>query len=518
MKRAEILLPILLALLAAAPARASEALLVRGDAVVRVDDPALPAPVGEDCAAARTPAQAPIAASAAAGRTVSGTLDRFVQAGALSAADRDRYAEAYHHAQAVRGRLGGRPKAELAAVVRQLEAFVKRGVLTSTRVPPVFTQLERNTQYWQRGTIPVAKQPAVRPCTGKAGLGGARVIFDGDETVYQWYPGQGLQLQQLATFGRANALVNACRTDGPKVSIPCDKDRLRRALDGIEATAVDRGGFAAWEYYFAFGGGRPPWISGLAQGTAIQALTHGSQVLGEPRYLELAGRAVGAFRRAAPVGVRVRGARGPHFLIYSYAPSLRVFNAFFQALNGLYDYAEAADDDAARALFRSADREGRREARLVDTGAWSRYSLRGAESDLGYHRLVRDFLRGLCERTKASVYCATAERFTSYQARPARVRVTGAGRGGVRVWLSKISCVTLRAGGRPVLTRVLPRGTSTLPGVAKRPVVVDAKDLNGHHTVVRAGSKQIPGLPTTTPEPSFASATTWSPLRTVLHA
>src|SRR5207245_843831 len=80
--------------------------------------------------------------------------------------------------------------------------------------------------------------------------------------------------------------------------------------------AGTRSGFAAWEYYFPFGGGQPPWISGLAQGTAMQALTRGSQILGDASYLQLARRALGAFTHAAPVGVRVAGQDGPHFLLY----------------------------------------------------------------------------------------------------------------------------------------------------------------------------------------------------------
>src|SRR5947209_1006608 len=239
-------------------------------------------------------------------------------------------------------------------------------------------------------------------------------MFGDDPVVFQWYPGQGLQIQELATFGRANALANACRPEAGPQAIPCEQDKLRAALDAMRSLAVTRSGFTAWEYYFAFGGGRPPWISGLAQGTAIQALTRGSQVLGDPSYLRLAGRALGAFTHRPPVGVRAPAPDGPHFLLYSFDPQQRVFNAFFQALNGIYDYAQAADDAAARAVFASGEREARREVPLADTGAWSRYSIGGPESDLGYHKLVRDFLVGLCDRTHHHVYCATADRFTAY--------------------------------------------------------------------------------------------------------
>ena len=194
--------------------------------------------------------------------------------------------------------------------------------------------------------------------------------------------------------------------------------------------------------------------------------------------------------------MRVPAQDGPHFLLYSFDLHQRVFNAFFQALNGIYDYAQAANDDDARAVFTEGEREARREVRLADTGAWSRYSIGGAESDLGYHKLVRDFLKGLCERSGQPVYCATADRFTAYLHQRVRMAWQGAGplrarrAGPVRLELSKVSCVTLTASrhGKVVATvvRVFPRGRWSFawtPGRAGRyTIALDAKDLSGHHT------------------------------------
>ena len=55
-----------------------------------------------------------------------------------------------------------------------------------------------------------------------------------------------------------------------------------------------------------------------------------------------------------------------------------------------------------------------------DTGAWSLYS-RGSttnESDLGYHKLLRDFLVPLCTRTEAEPYCSAGQHFTAYLTTP----------------------------------------------------------------------------------------------------
>jgi hypothetical protein len=91
------------------------------------------------------------------------------------------------------------------------------------------------------------------------------------------------------------------------------------------------------------------------------------------------------------------------------------------------------------------------ETPLYDTGAWSLYS-RGSsthESNLNYHDLVEGFLAGLCKRTKAQVYCTTADHFVAYERIPPKLtvhskRLRGGRYGRVRFELSKISNVTLR--------------------------------------------------------------------------
>jgi hypothetical protein len=193
------------------------------------------------------------------------------------------------------------------------------------------------------------------------------------------------------------------------------------------------------------------------------------------------------------VGVRASGTYGPHYVLYSFNPGLRVLNGFLHALTGIYDYAETADDDVARRLFRQGDRQARKEVPLADTGAWSRYSAGGAESDLGYHRLVRDFLQNLCDRTKTGVYCRTASRFTRYQHEHARVTFKRSAATTARFFLSKVSCVTLRVrrSGRLIVKRdlTLGRGTRSIPWSAPKPgryvVEITAEDLNRHQTTIR---------------------------------
>jgi hypothetical protein len=317
--------------------------------------------------------------------------------------------------------------------------------------------------------------------------------------VFQWYPAHGLQIQVLGNFGKANALAAACLKTPPDPKAPCRADKLKALLDRLVALRSARGSFTAWEYFFPFGGGKAPWVSGMAQATALQALARGSQVLADQSYLEIARAAVGAFHAAAPTGIRVPADGGSHYLIYSFARRLRVLNAFLQSLIGLYDYAKLSGDPAAQEAFEAGDRAARAQVPRYDTGAWSLYGLGQGESNLDYHKLVRDFLGRLCDRTGAGVYCRTADRFTGYLRQTPRLSFAGrpAGRrrrpATVRMWVSKVSCVDVvvtRAGRRSFFGRyVFNRGMRSFTFVPARRgtyrVAVLAKDLAGNRAVLR---------------------------------
>ena len=235
-------------------------------------------------------------------------------------------------------------------------------------------------------------------------------------------------------------------------------------LDEMLALAAQRAGGVAWEYYFTFGGGQPPWVSGLAEGTASRrsrAPRRGSTA--RPRSCRSPSRRSASSSTPTPTGVRVPRRTATTTRIYSFAPGLRVLNGFIQSLVGLYDYARLSKDPLGTQLFQAGEPEARVEMPTYDTGAWSLYS-RGTsthESTLSYHDLLEGFLAGLCTRTKIDVYCTTAEHFVDLQERaarshaahgaPARRQRTAA----CSFELSKVSRVTLQItrGARTVETR-----------------------------------------------------------------
>lgn len=403
-------------------ATAADRVLVLGrDGHVRARvDPALPPP-------SALPTEAPPAALMAAparraprGRTLRSELKRLLRAGEIDSATAIECRRAFDDAIRTARRLSGMRRNELAAVVDNLHDVAARGQLTASRLPALFATLGRNRQWWTSGSLLSY---------------GQRVEFSDSELVWQYYPGEGIQLQVLGTFGKANGLWMAG-----------SHGKLRALLDEMVSLAAERGGALAWEYLFDFGGGAPPWASGMAQATGIQALARAGQQLGNPVYLEAARQALRLFSLAPPVGVRVSAPVGARYLLYSFAPSQIVVNASVQTLVALHDYAEITQSPAARRLFRAGDRQARLDVRAGDTGAWSLYQLGGAESDLSYHTLLTGFLRNLCDRTRTDVYCTTARAFTQNMKEPPTLelltrRVRARSSVLVRFDLSKVSRV-----------------------------------------------------------------------------
>ena len=371
-----------------------------GGRVHRGDDRFLPA----------APFTPPPAAGAAAvrrkrggGPTVFSVLQRMLAARQISSAQYQSYSASYNSALALEKKLSGTRRSELSAVTINLHNLAAQGYFTPSRLPVLFLTLNRNYQWWNTGPLLSS---------------GARVEFTGSQLVWEYYPGQGIELQVLGTFGKA---------DGMYTAGPAQYAAMRALVDEMIPLAVTRGGNLVWEYYFDFDGGSPPWVSAMSQGTGLEALTRAYKTVapgaptggGSPgaspgvRYLQIAHQALSIFNVAPPTGVRIGTGLGARYLQYSFAPGVDIINAFLQSLIGLYDYAQVSGDREAAALFAAGNREAQAELPHFDTGSWSLYQP-GVLDTLSYHELVTGFLEELCARTKAHIYCYEAQRFTQY--------------------------------------------------------------------------------------------------------
>jgi hypothetical protein len=373
--------------LGAAQAAASPVLVLDGTHVQVRDErflgptelPDAPAPSG---AAPR--AGAAVAKKPPAGRQTRDAIDALLAQGAIDQPTRDARQAELRTALRVYKSLSGTRALQLGGVIANTDAMAAAGQLVPGRLGPVFATLDANVDWWQHGPLLTS---------------GQRVSVGDSPLIWQYYAGQGIQLQMLANFGKANALWSAK-----------NKTALRALLDALVPLAVDRGGWPAWEYYFKFGGGSPPWTSSISQGTAVQVLGRAGQLLADPALTAQGAAALAAFEQAPPNGVRVDTDSGPFYVIYSFAPGLRVINAHLQALVGLYDFAQITGDARALGLFQQGDAEAQAVLPQYDTGLWSMYD-QNHESDLNYHKLVTTFLGNLCKRTATPVYCDVEAHF-----------------------------------------------------------------------------------------------------------
>ncbi len=410
---------------------------------------------GAPCALATDPANAspPAAASALApvhvrvrahaavahGPSVTAAMRSLLHSAAISEATYRQDYSAYLAAKSSLGKLSGTRREELGAVLANVQAMASAGELIPSRLPALFLTLERNRQWWT---------------TGPLLNGESRVSFPGSRIVWEHYPGQGIEIQWLATFGEANGYFLSGNENA----------NLRQLLSEVIPLATQRAGGIAWEYMFRFDGGAPPWTSGLSQGTALQVLARAWSRFKEPADLVAAQQALGIFQTPPPQGVRVTTPAGAMYAEYTYAPSDRILNGFIQSLVGLYDYTSITKDPLGLALFEAGDAEARAIVPRYDTGAWSMYDQFG-ESDLNYHELLTEFLQHLCERTRKGppltpatatgvqipgdqIYCTTAQRFTADLHTPPAIALLsktlpGGARASVQLSLSKVSTVVL---------------------------------------------------------------------------
>jgi D-glucuronyl C5-epimerase C-terminus len=392
-------------------------------------------------------------------RAISAGLRRAVATGRLEGVEAQRYRTVVRRARAVLALLPGSRWETLARVLHEVRLQAR--VLTRPRALSLFSMLEENTDYLSVRKVP----PNETDIRGRDGV------------VYRVGWGYGLQFHPLANAIELNGHVTAGRLDeAARLGAALAARSVRRSLGG-----------AALEYYFPYGGGRPPWTSGMAQAVAAQAFARAGESLGSARLLAAARRAY-----ASIPGRLVRSvSAGPWIRLYSFS-DLVVLNAQLQSVLSLGDYARILDVEAARLLEARLRESSRSMLPRFDTGYWSHYSL-GRESPLEYHEYVIELLRALGRRNGDSFWTDAGTRFRRYTEEPpifkGRVGRTpiypwpaDGFRDAARVgfWISKISSVTVEIGGERQLLGLTRGGWHT---VVWRP---GRRAVGGYAPVVRA--------------------------------
>jgi D-glucuronyl C5-epimerase C-terminus len=353
-------------------------------------------------------------------------LERATAHGHLDPGEAARYRRIAAHAVKEAPKLPSLRAATLRGVLRDVAAQW-RGY-TEPRALALFSMLAVNEHE-------LAVRPLPRSGTDVLGPGGV---------VYRFVPGHGYGFHPLANFARLNKLV-----------LGGDRHGAAELASALVARAVVTGQRAVWEYPFPFGRGKPPWTSGMAQAVAAQALARAGSLLGDPVLLDTADAAF----RAIPGRLVRQLPSGPWIELYSF-DRLAVLNAQLQAVISLTDYAELSGSADASVLAGRLQTAAQALLPSFDTGYWSLYALDGRESPLAYHDYVIELLRRVAARTDDDSWRDVAERFEAYERQPPVLRPEGEpatvypvpadghlDAAPLRFWLSKLSRVTLRAGG-----------------------------------------------------------------------
>jgi hypothetical protein len=423
--------------------------------------------------------------------------------GALTATDYQSDLHAWNQALGEQTHLANWRAKQLTDVTATLNQMATAKQITAARLPVLMLTLANNASYWR---------------SGRALSDGAAVQFQGSELVWEYYAGSGIQLQVLHTFGEG---------DGYYESGPANYPKLVTLMSEMVPLAVRRGGGLAWEYYFNFDGGKPPWVSAMAQGTGLEALTNAYLATKNPQYLTYAHQALPLLQTAPPTGVGVKTGIGTRYLQYSFTPQTDIINAFLETLVGIYDYEQVSQDPLANTLYNAGNRQAQSELRSFVVGGWSLYQP-GEADPFDYHTLVTGFLKLLCQKTQTPVYCTTYQEFAAdLLTRPQlTLLTTGVAAGhqfNLQFKLSKYAAVgaTLTAGGKRYL--YAKRSFYAGKGAFKTPklkvgnyaLAMSVTDPAGHYASFNTTLRACKG---SCPPPPYAIDPTTGPVPTVTVA
>jgi hypothetical protein len=346
------------------------------------------------------------------------------------------------------------------------------GRLTKPRALAVTGQLKANDDYFARHGPPP----------------GHTDIKDADGLVYRFFSGRCFEFHPLAEFVELNQRVWAKDVAG-----------TRRLGNALAARGSHQFSGIAWEYYFDYGGGKAPWLSGMAQAVASQGFTRAAELVPDSASTYLAA-ARGAYR-VIPARLLTNVSAGPWVRLYSF-DSTAVLNAQLQTVYSLKTYAAKARDRRADALATRMQTTAIAMLPRFDTGYWSYYSLPATLSTLEYQKYVVDLLNSLS--TADARFADAARRFGGYLRQPPAFRLEHGPLGALRFWLSKPATVTAYSAAGVTQRYGMRDGWHTIGwrepnGAGIYPIHVNAVDWAGNRSsfdappIVRVGGGTISG-------------------------
>ncbi|RJQ52058.1 MAG: hypothetical protein C4521_10960 [Actinobacteria bacterium] len=294
------------------------------------------------------------------------------------------------------------PAGELFRVLSTTEAMIGRA-----RIRPLMAILRANAEYFET-TSTLPPKDAAR-------------AFDFSTLNFYYTPGFGLQLRPSASLHEALLALEAGR----------EETFVAQALE-LDSYVVRRSSpsYPTLEYYFPYLSRPAGWYSPLPQSRLMVAYMRLSGLTGEDAWATKAEAALaGLTRPIGRGGMRdVLSDGSSWYPMYPFAPQHRILNGQLSVLLNLWDVAGLPPSDGAgqHALgaFTSGDRGIRGILPAFDSGRWSRYSLRGRDAWLDYHRFHVTALSLLAGLTGYQPYADYSRLFMDYEKWPSRLALT----------------------------------------------------------------------------------------------
>jgi len=195
--------------------------------------------------------------------------------------------------------------------------------------------------------------------------------------------------------------------------------KFLRCADWLLENGVENEDRLVWQYDFPFYICRPPWISGMAQGHALQVLIRAYTLTREAQYQKAAAKALQAFLvDIAQGGVRIVEAEDENAWWYAeYASPERqpkVLNGMLYALLGVQEYYGVTGDEQAKTIFNNGIRAVLLHLEDYDAGDWTWYDRDHELPARHYHKIHLNQLRRLYEITREEKFRRMADKWSRY--------------------------------------------------------------------------------------------------------
>jgi hypothetical protein len=192
-------------------------------------------------------------------------------------------------------------------------------------------------------------------------------------------------------------------------------------IDNMKLITQENLNYGVWEYDYPWSYGlEPPWISGLAQGMGVQALSRAYKLTGEEKYFKAAKVALNAFLVEVKAGgVTIKDNENEWWYEEHAGKGVqesRALNGMMYALLGIYEYYEHTGDEEAKRLFAKGVKCLKNNLARFDADWWSYYDILGTIATKSYHKVHIDLLRQIYEITREEEFFKICKKWSNYKA------------------------------------------------------------------------------------------------------